>query len=282
MNNNTCSMKEMTIREIQDVSLELLLDVHSFCKENNINYTLYGGTMIGAVRHGGFIPWDDDIDVAMPRPDYERFISSFQSKRGYKLFASGTKECYLAFSRLCEMEKTLVTEDRLPWCSQQTGVWIDIFPLDGAPDDEKEAERSIRKMRRNWMKCCYARSAQSPYSAAPTAFKKIKLAYKKLFLNNKFRNIHSINKKFIQDCQRIKWGETNHFCNYAFITFGMREYIPMEDNRTTINFSFEGTEMPVCNGYDHLMRHKYGDYMQLPPENEREPRHNLCKFYWKK
>ena len=274
-------MREMTIEDIQRVSLELLKDVHDFCQENHINYTLYGGTMIGAVRHGGFIPWDDDVDVAMPRPDYERFVSTYRSKHGYKLFVSGTKECYLAFSRLCEMEKTLVTEDSLPWSSHQTGVWIDIFPLDGAPDNQREAERSVKKMLKKWVVCCYARSAHSPFSAASTLAKKVKLVFKKVFMNNRFRNIHLLNKEYIADCQRIKWGASNHFCNYAFITFGMREYIPMEDYQSTVDFNFEGIPMPVCNGYDHLMKHKYGDYMQLPPKEEQKPRHNLCRFYWK-
>lgn len=274
-------MKEMTIKDIQNVSLQLLLDLLDFCKHNHINFTLFGGTMIGAVRHGGFIPWDDDVDVAMPRPDYERFISTYQSNHGYKLFASGTPEGYIAFSRLCEMERTLVTEERLPWCSQQTGVWIDIFPLDGAPDDPNEAERSIKNMRKKWFKCCYARSALSSFATASTIYKKVKLAYKKMFLNNRFRNIQILNKNYIVDCQKIKWGASKHFCNYAFISFGMREYIPMEDYQSTVDFNFEGIPMPVCNGYDHLMRHKYGNYMQLPPEVEQKPKHDLCRFFWK-
>ena len=271
----------MTIKDIQSVSLELLKDVHAFCQENHINYTLYGGTMIGAVRHGGFIPWDDDVDVAMPRPDYERFVSTYLSKHGYKLFASGSPECYLAFSRLCEMERTLVTEDRLPWCSQQTGVWIDIFPLDGAPDDLNKATSSIKKMRRKWIHCCYARSAKSSFTAAHTLFKKIKLAYKKLFWNNRFRNILLLKNQYKADCQKIEWGTTKHFCNYSFITFGLREYIPMEDYQSTLEMEFEGANMRVCNGYDHLMRHKYGDYMKLPPTEEQLPRHDLCHYYWK-
>lgn len=274
-------MREMTIKDVQKVSLELLRDVHDFCISHNINYTLYGGTMLGAVRHKGFIPWDDDVDVAMPRPDYERFIKSYQSEKGFELFASGSEECYLSFSRVCEMQKTLVTEERLPWCSRPTGVWIDVFPLDGAPDDEKEAVERVKVMRQHWKKCCYARASHSAFKTAPTMFKKTKLLYKKTFLNNQFVNIHKLNKQYEADCQKYKWGTTKYFCNFAFISFGMREYIPMEDYQSTIEMEFEGTNMRVCNGYDHLMRHKYGDYMQLPPEDKRTPRHLLCRFYWK-
>ena len=79
-------MKEMNIQEVQHISLELLKEVHEFCVENDVKYTLFSGTLIGAIRHHGFIPWDDDLDIAMPRPDYEKFIHSFKSKKGNKLF----------------------------------------------------------------------------------------------------------------------------------------------------------------------------------------------------
>ena len=71
-------MKEMNIQEVQHISLELLKEVHEFCVENDVKYTLFSGTLIGAIRHHGFIPWDDDLDIAMPRPDYEKFIHSFK------------------------------------------------------------------------------------------------------------------------------------------------------------------------------------------------------------
>ena len=81
-------MREMTLEEIQQVSLEILKDVHRFCVENDIKYSLCYGTLLGAIRHNGFIPWDDDIDIMMPRPEYDRFIRLYQSEKGYKLFAA--------------------------------------------------------------------------------------------------------------------------------------------------------------------------------------------------
>lgn len=101
-------MKEMTLKEIQAVSLEILKDVHMFCLKNDIKYTLQGGTLLGAIRHNGFIPWDEDIDIAMPRPDYERFCQTYASENGYKLICRHNSECYVMYARVCEMEKTLV------------------------------------------------------------------------------------------------------------------------------------------------------------------------------
>ena len=135
----------MTSKEVQQVSLDILRDVHTFCVQNGIRYSLQGGSLLGAIRHEGFIPWDDDIDIIMPRPDYERFCSSYKSSKNYKLICKGNDVCYLLFARVCDMENTYVNSDLCPWTNQKTGVWIDVFPADGAEDDINEAKKHIEK-----------------------------------------------------------------------------------------------------------------------------------------
>lgn len=274
-------MKEMSIKDIQRISLEILKDVHSFCVEHGINYTLFGGTMIGAIRHKGFIPWDDDVDIAMPRPDYERFLSIYQSKNGYKLFPSGAKGNYLAFSRVCEMQETLVVNEKAPWSNEPTGVWIDIFPLDGAPDNKDECIKLLRYLRKLWVRCCYARGARSSFGVADNYVEKAKLLMKKIVFNNRIISNEMVVSKFIKEASSIGWGQTNHFWNCSYLRYGMKEYQEMGDYKSSVLVPFEGENFFVCNGFDHLMRTKYGNYMQLPEKSKQISNHRYVSYFWK-
>ncbi len=276
---NSC--REMSLKDVQKVSLDILKDVHAFCVENNISYTLYGGTMIGAIRHKGFIPWDDDVDIAMPRPDYEKFLSSYQSKHGYRLFGSGSSESYLAFSRVCEMDKTLVVNEKAPWTKIPTGVWIDIFPLDGAPDDKNECFKQLNRLRKCWKQCCYARGALSSFSHATGAYNKLKLLVKKLVFNDCFVSQKIVVTRYINEASKIKWGLTQHFWNCSYLRYGIKEYQEMSDITSFLQVQFEDSLFNVCNGYDHLMRTKYGDYMQLPPTEKQKSNHGMCSYFWR-
>lgn len=269
-------MKDMTLKDIQNVSLGILKDVHRFCVENDIKYTLQGGTLLGAVRHDGFIPWDDDIDIAMPRPDYERFCNTYTSNKGYKLVCRQNNDCYIMFARVFESEHTFVDCSILPWTNFPTGIWIDIFPLDGVEDDYKLAEARINELVRVYHTALRARSSFPKLSSSPWLMPKMKHLIKKIIYLNS-----NIFDKYDRLCKLIPYGRTNHYCNLSFLGYGMHEYHRNEVLNETILHKFEDSEFYIMKGYEEALAEKYGDYMQLPPSDQQVPKQSYCKFYWK-
>ena len=275
-------MREMTIRETQMVCLDILKDVHEFCVENDIKYTLQGGTLIGAIRHKGFIPWDDDIDIAMPRPDYNRFIQEYRSKQGFQLYARertlDNNDVYLAFARVCEMTNTFVDSTPLPWSKYQTGVWIDIFPLDGIEDDLEFAKERTVKLHKLWESTQRFRSKGRSFSQPSSILGKIKL------LGRKIRDYHineNIIDTYIKDCQSIPFGQTQHYSNLAFLHYGTKEIHRTQVLDKTLLVPFETEHFYIMSGYDEALKEKFGNYMDLPPVLERKGHDQNNKYYWK-
>lgn len=273
-------MREMTLREIQLVSLDILKDVHEFCVENNIKYTLFSGTLLGAVRHQGFIPWDDDLDIAFTRPEYEKFVRLYQSNRGYKLYARERQgdEVYIAYARVCEMEKTYVDDSSYPWNLEKNGVWIDVFPLDGAEEDPKKALKQCKKNYKLWHKGIWIRTSKIPFRCETSFFKKVKLAFKKMLFgwrSDRFWDKH------IEFCKRIDFNSSKNYSHLAWAGFKMREYYETSAFSDYVLMPFEDGEFYVMQDYDGALKAKYGNYMDLPPLSERIPRHAGSKYYWK-
>ena len=274
-------MEEMNIKEVQDISLELLKEVHDFCIENDIKYTLFGGTLIGAIRHHGFIPWDDDLDIAMPRPEFDKFIHNFRSKKGNKLFSREIQgdDVELAFARLCEMNKTFV-EDHHPWTKEEKGIWIDIFPLDGIEKDLELANRRIDKIFKVWNIGCAIRSSKNTFNPKINLFLKLKQMVKG-FLFQFLSIIYKPYDKHIKLCKEVRFDIASYYANLSWPGWKMREYCPKHVLDDYILVSFEDSKFYVMKGYDESLRLKYGDYMQLPPIQKRRPKHSFNVFYWK-
>lgn len=272
----------MTLQEVHQVCLDILKDIHGFCIRNEIKYSLSGGSLLGAIRHNGIIPWDDDIDLQMSRPEYEKFIHTYKSEKGYKLFSrelEGCEDVEIAFARVCEMEKTHVNTGTAPWQDNPTGVWIDILPIDGAPNSERQARKRIRLMRFVWNMTLAARARifSVPFSAAKSRRMVWRLFVKKvmaLFIPRK------INEVYIRMCKKYDYNSSEYIANFSTMQYGFREWQPRHGMEEFVLHEFEGCQYYIMKDFEISLKGLYGDYMKLPPEEKRKA-HIANMYFWK-
>lgn len=274
-------MKKMTLQEIQNLSLNILKNVHEFCVNHNIRYSLAYGTLIGAIRHKGFIPWDDDIDIIMPRPDYEKFCKLYKSEKYDLLCDENDSGGYMmAFARVCDCKYTFA-DTVVPCSVNEMGVWIDVFPADNVSDDFEEFKSFYHKSELLWKKSCTARHGFTSFPCRNrSVVYNIKLLAKKiLFANGKaaFRYIKEVKKRAFT----YSYGSTGHWSQLCCLDDGVRSYHSMDCLSGFELAPFEDAEFYIMKGYDEFLRNVYGDYMQLPPEDKRVPKLEFTTFYWK-
>ncbi len=275
-------MTELTLADIQAQSLEILQIVHDYCIANGIKYSLAYGTLIGAVRHKGFIPWDDDVDIIMPRPDYERFVAAF-SAPGLGVICEKDPNYYLNYCRVYDTVKTGSTTILPIGKNYCGGVWIDIFPADGVSDDKEEFSLNVSEVKRSWrMQLRYRYSLASLRDIVRTCGIKDFLILMSIKLSGRGRKkLDHVNGIVRRNAVRIPYGSTGHWSQLCVLDDGVRNYQLCEDFAETLDLTFEGRSFKVMRGYDRFLRNIYGDYMQLPPEDQRQPKHGHATLYWK-
>ena len=136
-------MKMVTMDESRNIQLNILREIHKICEENNLRYYLAYGTLLGAVRHKGFIPWDDDIDIVMPRPDYIRFFEIAKSDTCDFYSIEKNDEYIYSFGK-ASRKNTVIIPDGMR-CKIELGISVDIFPLDGAGQSTEEGEETFSR-----------------------------------------------------------------------------------------------------------------------------------------
>lgn len=271
-------MKELTLKELQAECLNILKDVHAWCARNGVMYSVAYGTLIGAIRHKGFIPWDDDIDILMPREHYNRFCKEYVSEK-YELLSPETcRNYYLAFARVYDNRDTCA-ETRVPWHDGQNGVWIDVFPLDFVSDNKKDFVSHKFMLQHKWASTAWGRQALCGFSRKFPLSINVKLLVKKLLTFNGKLVRYQLNA-FMKSADGVKVTQSKHWSQLACLDG--YEWHRTEDFESVFLMPFEDTEVMVMNGYDNVLREAYGDYMELPPEEKRVGHSDgFTTFYWK-
>lgn len=260
---------------MQETGASLLRQVADICEENGIRYTLIYGTLLGAVRHRGFIPWDDDIDIAMPRSDYNKFIAYCrENETPFDLICAEVNEKYgYLFAKVSD-RGTVLTEEHANRWGVEYGVCLDIFPIDGLGDTPAEARGNLRASRfkrellvaANWRH--YFRSTTHPWYYEPIRFA--------FFLLSRFVSHRALIKSITKSLERID-ADTSKYSAIVCGAYRSREIMESEVYLEYEKLDFGSDRFFGLSNYDKYLTAVYGDYM-TPPENP-EVRHTVKVIY---
>lgn len=253
--------KQLTQSEIRAVQLEMLDEVDAFCRANGIRYSLAFGTLLGAVRHKGYIPWDDDMDIIMPLPDLLRFKELFKSEKIQYLDIDTVKHYPYHFSRIAYRP----TYSKINRFVKSYGVNIDFYPVAGMPDTEEDIQKFLNDLqplydkRRSYIKRRMRFLRRLPFAFIP-GFDSVISRFRSIVLNS--FPYHGA-KNFLHA------GSVRRVNIFGFDVFD-----------TMTEYDFEGHKYMGLARYDEYLTQCYGDYMKLPPEDKRAGTHGGI-YFWK-
>ena len=270
-------MQKMSIEEIKACEYELLCKIDTVCREQSLRYSISGGTLIGAIRHKGFIPWDDDIDIAMPRPDYEKFISYCKSHdTGFGLLAHDLNSNYRNLFAKVYDKDTIILDETTDLKDTELGIYVDIFPLDGLGNSERDAkkqffsaeiEREILNAT-NWLK--FSKSKTHKWYVEPIRYF--------VFILSRICNANHLIEKIENKNSKYSFDESE-YAGCLCGSYRLKEIMKKEVFSNYIDLSFEGGVFKGFRDYNEFLSRIYGDYMKLPPEEKRVTHHTFEAYF---
>ncbi len=259
-----------TLRKLQLKELDTLVYFKEFCDKNNLLFYLCGGCCIGSLRTGGFIPWDDDIDILMPRDDYEKLYKLWDNDKQERFKLLRTDEKIFTgniFTTIVDTETTCVKANQahldIPF-----GIMMDIFPIDGCP--KGKFKRTMQKLNAMIYSLFLAQIVPENHGGIMALGSKFLLSIVKSpkAREKKWRNAERRMSKYkIADCEYI-----TELCEGVH---SMQPEYPKEWFASAVYREFEGLQMPIPVGYDPYLKKAFGDYMKLPPEDKQKPHHDM-------
>ncbi len=249
--------KKMELQDIQHCSREMLKVLDKFCRENGLRYWASGGTMLGAVRHKGFIPWDDDVDIHMPMQDYMKLLNEFPKNNRYyfKGFGpNGGGEFHDTFARLIDDDTIL--DHNMKIVRELSGIGVDIFPLIGVPDDPVERKMFFRK------------------------YQELEKSILQDFYDSD-GDLEVFKRRFPEQeafLKKIDFDDAN-YVGVIGTAYGENDYTSKHVYDETIRVKFDDAEVNVPKGYDEYLSALYGtDWMELPPMSKRVTVHTINAY----
>lgn len=268
-------MRNISIEESKKIQLSILKEAHKFCEDNHLSYFLVFGTLLGAVRHHGFIPWDDDIDIAMPRKDYVFLMNHFPKDETIKaVCCENDPSYYLPFGKLYDsrtvLEENITVDSRI-------GVYVDVFPIDAYSVNENKNTYTTLQLKayRDLIAL-----KMLPDSDKRKGFRRIAHAVLRriIVFNNLNYNSRRMNRAASRynDEKNIKYVGIRADIDQA----GLQLQYPQEIFKGRMLFPFEDGMFYGPKEYDRLLKQIYGDYMKLPPKEKQISHHEYVQ-YWK-
>lgn len=263
--------KNISLSDIKKIEIEILKKIDMICEENDLKYSLAGGSAIGAIRHKGFIPWDDDIDIMMIRDDYEKLqkIMSETKYKDIKLLSNLTVKNYpYPFIKAVSLNTTAkeLGIEKI----EDYGVFIDIFPIDKVPKEEKKLQKYLKKvklLKKIYLIKLYKKQISS---------NKIKLLLKNLLsIILKPVNLQKLVKRMDKMFKKYNSLEGDSYALiYGLIDSDRKHYYKKEFFTNTEKINFEDEQFYIISEYDTYLKDRYGNYMKLPDESQRVTNHN--------
>lgn len=267
-------MNQLTKAELRNIQIDILIRVAKYCDEQKLRYYLAYGTLLGAVRHKGYIPWDDDIDILMPRPDYDIFINEFNNDNSeYKVYTFMNEPNYPWPYAKVSYEKTIYIE-KLAVYFDKIGVNIDVFPMDGLPSTHPKRKKivDLLMIRRKLLNIKHiSLSSQRPL------YKNAILMFGKILVSG--LNYKTLIKLIDQKAKSFEYDE-GEYVGCLVWNYGHKEIMSRRVFSNKCKLEFEGKEFYAPKMYDEFLINIYGDYMKLPSKEKRITHHDF-NAYWK-
>lgn len=265
-------MRELALDEVKSISLEILKEIDDLCRKHGITYFLAYGTLIGAIRHKGFIPWDDDIDIWVPIEHYESLLNVLEKESKYQLLSSLTNQNWPhAFSKLSHSGTKIVNiqENSL---NLERGVAVDLFPL------HYYSKNTINFTR---LRFCSKMSYWLYMSRRGICDQRNNVKHKVIKLVTNILRLFNMDELYWKKrlTKLMFANKDSDYVGFFGSLYGKRDIHSKELFSKAIRVEFEGASVLIPEKYDDILRNLYGNYMQMPPKEKRVTHHNV-KRYW--